>query len=272
MFIDHRVAHSLAKIALDTRRVTEQECDSELFAIVRNVLRATKMSGNSREARRVVVPRLLKALDREGTWAEPDTEGGGARVNCSRIIKSADIGLRSVVYTIDVVSTAVTKTVQLEISPHALARCLQRNGTDKTNDIMQELLAAVGMVNVIRRQAFKENWTQVGLPTPLGVFVGEINAGVPVMRTYLKFGDNGQRSRWKAYQKVFHPMPDEWDLVASRDYAERMCHWLDTNEPLSLRCPFLLESPREIEDPIEERWQAARAAQREIEEACADAG
>jgi hypothetical protein len=270
MFIDPRVAHGLAKIALDKGRVTAQECDNELFAIVRNVLRATKMSRNTREARRVVVPRLLKALNREEMWAEPDTEGGAARVNCFRIIKSADIGLWSVVYMIDAVSTEVKKSVLLEISPHAIARCMQRNGTDRMADILPELLAAVGMVNVVQRQALKENWMQVGLPTPLGVFVGEVSAGVPVMRTYLKLGESGQRSRWKAYQNVFHPMPSEWDPVASRDYAERMCHWLDTNEPLSLRCPFLLEPPHEIEDPFEERWKAARAAQREMEVACAD--
>jgi hypothetical protein len=265
MFIDHRVAHGLAKVALDTGRVTAQECESELFAIVSNVLRATKRSGNTREARRVVVPRLLKALDREDMWAEPDMEGGATRVNCFRVIKSADLGLWNVVYTIDAVSTEVRKTVLLEISPHAIARCMQRNGTDKINCIQPELLAAVSTMNVVRRQAFKENWIQVGLPTPLGVFVGEINAGVPVMRTYLKLGESGRRSRWKAYQKVFHPMPREWDLVTSLDHAKRMYDWLDTNEPLSLRCPFLLEPPREIKDPIDEQWKAARAAQREME-------
>jgi len=270
MFIDHRVAHGLAKIALDTGRVTTQECDSELFAIVRNVLRATKMRGNAREARRVVVPRLLKALDGDDMWAEPDMEGGAARVNCLRVIKSADLGLWAILYVIDAVSTEITKTVLLEIAPHAIARCMQRNGTDKMSGILPELLAAVTMVNVVRRQAFKENWLQVGLPTPLGVFVGEVNAGVPVMRTYLKLWESGPPSRWKAYQKVFHPMPSEWDRIASREYAERMSHWLDTNEPLSLRCPFLLESPRELEDPIEERWRAARAAQREMEVASAD--
>ena len=162
------------------------------------------------------------------------------------------------------------RAVNLEISIHALARCMQRNGVLSLDNIEAQTWCAVHLAPHVGMLAIKTGWLQLAIPTgDGGLFVG--NAATGSLRTYIKPGDNDRRSRWQTLIDLFPPFPP-LSLDEIREGA-RVVEWATpTLERISkfreirylLR--FMSEEYSELIDPVDARWANARRAARQAEE------
>lgn len=257
MLVDPRVAHGRAKAALEARNIPPAEWDRRIADLFLDAIHGAGASRRPRDLRRKAVPRLVKALHREKLLVFDDPLGDGAQLLCFSRAVTATEGLRESRHHLDLETGCITVTDLLVITPHAIARCMQRNGTDRYEDVVPELRAACDVSPLVLIMANGEGWAQVGIPTPKGLFVGGFEStGALTAKTYFVPGANGQRSRWDRYFRYFQPMPDMgngWDSDCPA-YVDRMLDAADV--PLATRFPFLLEPYSHAEDPEASRWPA----------------
>ena len=155
------------------------------------------------------------------------------------------------------------------IRPHAVARCMQRNGVMSLTEIEHETNVAFVVARVMRSLALAEHWQQIGVPTPHGLFVGTLTDARDVaMNTYFRPGDNDRPSRWSGFAECFSAMPD-WRPEQVRHGGD-LLQWmvnhivaLQESAPFFERFPFLREPLRDSGDPLDAAWRSARAGMRD---------
>ncbi|WP_245982623.1 hypothetical protein [Trinickia fusca] len=181
---------------------------------------------------------------------------------------SAEHGLREFQLQLTVPELVLRSFASSTIKPHAVARCMQRNGVVSLAEIEHETSAAFVLARVLRMLAVVEKWKQVGVPTAKGLFVGTMTDGDDIcLNTYIRPAIGGRPSRWDGFAALFDAMP-AWSAHQIRQGSDLLQwmvnHIVALRESASLcqRFPFLLQPYRSTDDPQDATWHAARASER----------
>lgn len=269
MFVDPRVAHGRAKYDLNrSPRLFAEERRWEISSIVTTSLDNFTGIRNRRNLLRLLERQIAPKLARLGL--EPYVGALGATeglfVNFSTM--SAEHGLREFQLQLSVPDLVLRSFASSTIRPHAVARCMQRNGVASLAEIEAETSAAFVLARVIRPLALAGNWRQVGVPTAAGLFVGALNDSNDIcLNTYIRPATSDRDSRWDRFAALFATMP-AWRAEQIRQGSD-LLQWM-VNHIVALqksasfveRCPFLLEPYRHVADPLDANWDAARASAR----------
>ena len=185
----------------------------------------------------------------------------GLFVNFSTM--SAEHGLREFQLQLIVPDLVLKSFASTVVRPHAVARCMQRNGTTSLAEIEHETNIAFVLARVMRALALVEGWKQIGVPASEGLFIGDMTAGDDVcLKTYIKPRANGRDSRWDGFSALFEAMP-KWHADQVLQGSELLQWMVDhililrKSAALSDRFPFLLEPYRSVDDPLDAAWKAA---------------
>ncbi|PTB22434.1 hypothetical protein C9I57_01185 [Trinickia symbiotica] len=270
MYVDPRVAHGRAKFDLNrSPRMFAEERRWEISDVITQCLDNFAGPRNRRNLMRLLERQVAPKLARLGLepYVGPVGHLEGLFLNFSTM--SADHGLREFQLQLTVPDLVLRSFASCTIKPHAVARCLQRNGVISLAEIERETSAAFVFARTIRPLALVEHWKQVGVPTTNGLFVGEMTDSDDIcMNTYIRPGDNDRPSRWSGFAGLFSDMP-RWNADQIRQGSD-LLQWmvnhivaLQKSAPFVERFPFLTEPYRSIDDPLDATWAAARASARE---------
>lgn len=264
MFVDPRVAHGRARFDLSrSPRMVAEERRAEIADLVAHCLERFAGERTRRNLMRLLSRQVAPKLARLGL--EPYVgelgQAQGLFVNFSTM--SAEHGLREFQLQVTVPELLLKSFASTVVRPHAVARCMQRNGTTSLAQIEQETNIAFVLARTMRALALVEGWKQIGVPGNEGLFIGEMTASDDVcLKTYIKPQANGRSSRWDGFLALFDAMP-KWQADQVRQGSELLQWMVDhivalrKSAALSDRFPFLLEPYRSIDDPLDAAWKAA---------------
>ncbi|WP_322024137.1 hypothetical protein [Burkholderia sp. BCC1977] len=266
MYVDPRVAHGRARFDLSrSPRLLADERRWEISDLVTRGLDDFTGVRNRRNLMRLLGRQIAPKLARLGLDPYVGVLGRaeGLFVNFSTM--SAEHGLREFQLQLTVPDLLLRSFASNTIRPHAVARCMQRNGVMTLAEIEHETDIAFVVARVMRSLALVEHWQQIGVPTPHGLFVGTLTGANDVaMNTYFRPGDNDRPSRWSGFSALFATMPD-WRQEQVRHGGE-LLQWmvnhivaLQESAPFFERFPFLREPLRDADDPLDAAWRGARA-------------
>ncbi|KDB08121.1 hypothetical protein LIG30_2645 [Burkholderia sp. lig30] len=270
MYVDPRVAHGRARFDLSrSPRLLADARRWEISDVITHALDTFAGERTPRNLMRLLARQIAPKLARLGL--EPYVGILGTRqglfVNFSTM--SAEHGLREFQLDLTVPGLVLRSFASTAIRPHAVARCMQRNGAPSVDAIGHETQVAFVLARVMRALALAEHWKQVAVPTARGLFVGALSDADDVcLNTYFRPGDNDRPSRWQAFAELFAAMPD-WTPEQIRHGGD-LLQWmvnhivaLQESAPFAARFPFLLEPYRHADDPLDAAWAAARAHARD---------
>ncbi|WP_412024254.1 hypothetical protein [Burkholderia cepacia] len=266
MYVDPRVAHGRARFDLSgSPRLVADERRWEISDVVTRGVDDFTGVRNRRNLMRLLERQIAPKLARLGLEPYVGALGHaeGLFVNFSTM--SAEHGLREFQLQLTVPDLVLRSFASNAIRPHAVARCMQRNGVMSLAEIEHETRIAFVAARVMRSLALAEGWQQIGVPTPHGLFVGTLTDAHDVaMNTYFRPGDNDRPSRWSGFSALFSTMPD-WRPEQVRHGGE-LLQWmvnhivaLQESAPFVERFPFLREPLRDAGDPLDATWSGARA-------------
>lgn len=265
MYVDPRVAHGRAKFDLNrSPRMFAEERRWKITDVIVKCLEDFTGAPNRRALMRLLERQIAPRLERLGLepyiGALGDKEG--LFVNFSTM--SAEHGLREFQLRLTVPDLVLNSFASNTIKPHAVARCMQRNGVLSIAEIENETNMAFVFARALRPLALVEKWKQAAIPTAGGLFVGEIsNADDVFMNTYIRPAASDRPSRWRGFSDLFSVMPD-WTAAQIHEGSD-LLQWminhilaLRKTASLAERFPFLLEPYQAINDPLDATWDAAR--------------
>lgn len=271
MFVDPRVAHARAKLQLSDRAVTREPLEKRMRAVLfQGIVHIGSRKLSAREAGRYVTRSLVPALQRRGFMAEVREFDSGPRLSACMAVCDPTNGLRYVQYLCRLAGSDIVEGPVLTISPHALARCLQRNGALKLSEIREELEVAVATAIDFAYLAQQCGWKQVFIPTPRGVFLGEWHLGTGVaIRTYIRPGANDRETKWTDVLAALPTLPAYADLFDGGEVAfyRHSLQELATKQAqeMARRFPFLSRAYERRADPLDAAWNIAREADLAVE-------
>ncbi|WP_116139961.1 hypothetical protein [Trinickia diaoshuihuensis] len=264
MFVDPRVAHGRARFDLSrSPRMVAEERRAEISDVVAQCLEHFAGPRTRRNLMRLLARQVAPKLERLGLdpYVGELGQAQGLFVNFSTM--SGEHGLREFQLQLTVPDLVLKSFASTVVRPHAVARCMQRNGTTSLAEIEQETTIVFVLARVIRALALVEGWKQIGVPSNRGLFIGEMTANDDVcLKTYIKPEANGRSSRWDGFAALFDAMP-HWHPTQVRQGSELLQWMVDhivalrNSAALSDRFPFLLEPYRSIDDPLDAAWKAA---------------
>ncbi|MDQ7981647.1 hypothetical protein QYH69_30965 [Paraburkholderia sp. SARCC-3016] len=269
MFVDSRVAHGRAKFELNrSPRMFADERRGKLTEIVTKSLDDFTGAPTRRSLMRMLSHQVAPKLERLGLEPYVGSFGNSEGLYVNFATMSAEHGLREFQLQVTVPDLVLTSFSSTAIKPHAVARCMQRNGVMSLDGIERETGAAFVFARTLRALAQLEQWKQAVVPTANGLFVGDvIDNGDFHLKTYLRPSSNGRASRWSGVFALFSTMP-AWTLSQIHDGSD-LLHWmigeivaLRKSAALAERFPFLLKPYESVDDPLDAAWHGApRAAQ-----------
>ena len=265
MYVDPRVAHARAKIQLSERAIDPVSVVAPVCRTIQRGLQDILDRGMSgRAMHRHLHGPVVSALSRLGVHAWIDEDDSDVYLRAAKVICDATHGLQGLMFTCGIKADRGTVRVQtwFTITPHAIARCLQRNGAMKLVEIIGELNIATGIADRMLVLSLDAGWRQALVPTPQGVFVGEIDRDQGlVMRTYLRPRDCGWGSRWLRLLDALPPLTPDGAVFDMDEFRKRLSRWLDENTTtLAARFPFMQRPWEPADDPSDAVWSAAREA------------
>jgi len=265
MYVDPRVAHGRATFDLNrSPRLFAEERRAALRDVIVQCLRTLPEPHSRRSLMRLLERQVAPRLARMGLEPYVGRFGAKEGLLMTFATMSPVHGLREFEMQLTVGDLRLDCFASTVIRPHAVARCMQRNGVMSLEQIEHETATAFVLARAIRPLARMQKWKQVGVPTPAGLFVGEMTPAEDVgISTYLHPADNGRPSRWEAFASLFDSMP-RWDADQIRrgtDLLQWMISHLVTLQKsgtVAERFPFLLEPYVKGSDPLDEAWDTAR--------------
>ncbi|MBN3724073.1 hypothetical protein [Burkholderia sp. Ac-20379] len=270
MYVDPRVAHGRARFDLNgSPRLVAEARRWEISDVITRTLDAYDGERGRRNLMRLLARQVAPRLRRLGLEPYVGALGGREGLFVNFATMSAEHGMREFELQLTVPDLVLRSFASATIRPHAIARCMQRNGAPALAGIENEVAIAFVMARAIRGLALAEHWKQLAVPTPRGIFVGELDEHADVrLATYFRPGDNDRPSRWSAFAALFETMP-RWRTNQIRRGGE-MLHWmidhivaLQASASFVERFPFLLAPHRANDDPLDAAWAAARAHARD---------
>lgn len=268
MYVDPRVAHGRATFDLNrSPRLFPEERRAAIRDAIVESIQTLREPRNRRNLMRLLERQIAPKLSRMGLEPYVGTFGQKEGLLAAFVTMSAEHGLREFQMRLTVPDLRLDCVESTVIRPHAVARCMQRNGVLSLEQIEHETATAFVLARVIRPLARVQQWKQIGIPTSGGLFIGEFTATEDVaMQTYLHPADNGRPSRWEAFAGVFREMP-RWSMEQIHQGSE-LLQWMinhivmvQNSGTFAQRFPFLLEPHVRTGDPLDDVWDPARRQQ-----------
>jgi len=264
-YIDPRVADGAARASLD--RMVDPIFAYRSLRKAKNVMApvvASMRSVTRREFRRHVERRVIPMLMKQRIYARLVETPAALELRTLTVYGNSTEGMRSLEHVSSNVLPVPWIVEIALIRPHALARCMQRNGVTDKSGIAREVSAAMVLCSHLAPIAATEQWKQVAVPTENGVFLGFVdNDRLLVLSTYIRPGQNDRESRWDDLLREFGPVPINSVLSMSNEsveFCEALTRRLTAAGPLADRFPALRQPYRPRRDAQEIRWAAARDA------------
>ena len=255
MYIDSRVAHGRSKYDLGKdERLFRINRAHDVANAIKAVINAASSCTRRRDKVRMLERKAVPALRRLGVRAHV-TNAADATMIALYVSHDPVEGIREVVARLDGDMRRCINDTLTAIDPHAVARCMQRNGAQTFEEIETDVLQAIHLTSGIRHLVMHERWRQIGIPGRNGLFVGTVmETGQILLKTYLKPGANGRDSRWSRYQSLFEGMPEFTDdaIRRNRDVGNWMVrHAFDLCDegPVCNRFPFLTRPYEAVDEP-----------------------
>lgn len=263
MYIDERVAHGRADLYLRDR--PELEPDT-LERIIREVcndapprpVRADKFTLCLHTERYLLAPLKAHGFFGHIEYSAPDPllwvsiVGGNQRVGFRWV---------QLLHAIEANTFWILKP--LTISPHAIARCLQRVGTMDVSAIREPISLALGFSIPLMSVSQKENWKQFAVPVREGLFLGDSGPDGWVIRTYISRKPHEHESGWDKYLNLFPEIP-RWNVddlknvaVSGRWMSEQLIA-LRKERPIVDRVSRLAKQYERRDDKQGELWRKAK--------------
>ena len=267
MYVDPRVAHGRARFDLDRNpRLLPAERVAEVYALLRLFAANYGHQGPSpREMRRYLEKHTVRKIRSYGLKPWVGTRAGLECLFVWVLGRSAEEGIVHQLLYYSIKTRFIGSTDKTTIETHAVARCLQRQGTDRVQDVEHFVRAVIAALPLLVAHANANKWKQIGVPTSVGLFVGSITPGGEVeLKTFFRPGENGQPSRWFKYMERFAGIPPwsgaerDADAAIARFVESVVC--VDGAGTLTQKCPFLLELYEKRSDSLGEQWNLARAS------------
>lgn len=263
MYVDPRVAHGRARCDLARNpRMLPAERVAEVYALLRLFAASYGQQGASpREMRRYLESRTIPKVRSYGfsPWL------GGECLYVWALGRSAEEGIVHQRLYYSIKSCHVGCIERNAIETHAVARCMQRLGKERVQDIEPVVRAVIAALPPLIAHAYRNRWKQIAVPTSVGLFAGSVSpSGDVELKTFFCPGENGQPSRWLSYMERFSGIPSWED--GGEDPGATIATFVERSiadeagRTLTNMCPFLLSPYERRSDPLTERWSAATAA------------
>ncbi|HEY3599393.1 MAG TPA: hypothetical protein VGL08_18010 [Paraburkholderia sp.] len=241
----------------------------QLSTIVMKSLEDFTGTPNRRSLMRLLEHQVAPRLERLGLEPYVGAIGAAGQAEglfVNFVTMSAEHGLREFQLQVTVPDMVLSSFASNTIKPHAVARCMQRNGVLSLAEIERETSSAFVLTRALRALAQAEHWKQAAVPTSDGLFVGDVmNNGDFHMNTYFRPSVNDRPSRWSGFAELFSAMP-RWSATQIHEGSD-LLQWMVNHilvlrkaAPLAERFPFLLKPYESVDDPLDATWDAARAS------------
>jgi hypothetical protein len=249
MYVDVRVAHNLARDGLHQQRQPLRDIAAKALVALKGLYTQLPRDKSARSLRR----NLPKHLNRLSRTLEADVwiqEANGALFLLFQRTTIADDGVCSHHFVIDCQNWTVSHKPMVRITPHALARLMQRRGTMDFDDVRVPVAEAVGRAMSLMQQVSDDGWRQYGIPSCGGLFVGQMDADETLeLSTWFVPGLTGQASRWEGYMRDLGApdvdLSDDCmhDGPAADRYFDSLQEWAASmpERDMESRHPFLLK-------------------------------
>ncbi|MGF6440718.1 hypothetical protein [Paraburkholderia youngii] len=263
MYIDPRVAHGRAKFDLGRNpRIHPASFPDDVMRLMYEILGPIlRKRPGQRDLLCMLERELSPKVRKLGVTPFVGHAKGGAGFFLNFLARDAQEGIVQHAVMYDIALARMFAGIASRIEPHAIARCLQRIGKERVDDIESEIAAVFATSPAFVVCARVERWAQIGVPTPHGLFVGEMpEEGPPVLKTFIRPGENGRHSRWEGYRALFEAIPvwDNQSAVPANPFdgwAVAALERATQSGPIVQQFPFLAKPYERRDDPLDEVWR-----------------
>ncbi|MDX6008776.1 hypothetical protein [Cupriavidus necator] len=152
----------------------------------------------------------------------------------------------------------------LTITPHAIARCLQRVGTMDVPGILEPISLALGFAIPLMSVSHQEKWRQFAVPVREGLFLGDSGPDGWVIRTYISRKPYEHESGWDKYLNLFPEIPrwspsDLRNISVSGRWMTEQLMAIRKERLIVDRVSRLAKQYERREDKQGEQWRKAKS-------------
>lgn len=288
--LDTRIAHNLvrenlAKLVKSPKAVIERAYRLTFDQIEKLSRRRTL---SSRDLRRVVESNVLQKLRDRNYTAFVSTVNGSPILHCTCNAGDSVTGLVTISFCMRLTDGHCFEKSVACITPHAIARYVQRSGIEDFKAVFASLTVALGLTHALRDSFAKTDCKQIAIPAGDGLFVGGFgnympdkfkahNDGVDPQlqaaltpdqsKVYLELstwfvpGANDRDTHWRGVKTYFGLKLRKLDKVPAEELISEAC--LTANRmvkaPTIVACfPFLANEHSKRTDIVDQHWRMAR--------------
>jgi hypothetical protein len=285
--LDSRVAHNIVRNSLPMVGCDPRQAIIRALAFTTAQLSRVRTSGGltTRDLRRKIEKRVIPNLKAHGNTVGLIEIDGAPVLQWVFICGDSTSGLLALGFGVRVTDCKPIGLSLVSITPHAIARFLQRTGNPEFLSVAQTTLhATLAAACILRKAFFDAGCKQVAIPAGDGLFVGEFNDKLPValddlphdiracfvnrnrhfnfeLGTWFVPCLNGRDSRWRQVNDYFGPrmrLLDRLPAPALLLEIEQTERHMMTSPTISERFPHLRKPYERREDSEEMTWLMAR--------------
>ncbi|MGB8420163.1 hypothetical protein HHL24_27070 [Paraburkholderia sp. RP-4-7] len=288
--LDARVAHNIVKDNLPLYVEEPQTLITRAFNFTFDHINALRRRGDltSRNLRRMVERRVLPTLNARGYGAWLSDVDGTPVLHCVVTAGNATLGLLSHGFVIRLTDGRCIDKSRISITPHAIARFLQRTDNPDFKSIIRSLKVALLVAESLRTSFIDAGCKQVAIPAGDGLFVGQFKEEVPEQRdpraphttgdlpaerlpdsghlclelsTWFVPGGNGRESPWRRVKTYYGMKLRKLDNLPASELCNELRQTTSRmlTAPTITECfPFLQDAHERRDDIVETTWRMAR--------------
>jgi hypothetical protein len=288
--LDSRVAHNIVRENLPLFAKEPEVVIARAFNITFGEIDKIRRRGGltSRDLRRHVERRVLPTLKTRGYSAWLDDVDEAPVLHCVATAGNATQGLLAVGFGMRLTDGQCFEKSLVSITPHAIARFLQRTDTVDFKTVIASIEVALCIAQSLRSSFLRAGCRQVGIPAGDGLFVGEFKEQVQEAispraphstvdlrgesvrdskQLYLELSTwfipcaNGRETPWrkvKAYYGMKLRKLDHLPLTELCDEVRQTASRIVTSPTIAECFPFLQKPHTRRTDALETTWNLAR--------------
>ncbi|WP_321935506.1 hypothetical protein [Paraburkholderia sp. J8-2] len=264
--LDVRVAHAMSKAGVEFHLDDPKAILMRASAVVSKLLmpllyRRPSARDLRRHADRVIIPELTRMRVSAGL----SESSGTPFLHCVAIAGNESEGVSVMEFTLALAcpKRGCFRTL-VSMSPHAIARLIQRARFDSFRAAMPSIYTALNAATQLRDTFLDLGCIQAAVPAAGGLFVGDVLSDESLeLGSWFVPGESNGHSRWDNLHRLMGNMAGSDGYLRSSDVgfdAELAAIDLRLRECplLESRFPFLFQHYERRVNPLDERWRLAR--------------